>query len=81
MNVPSCCHTERFEETHAETMRHCGLPVECAVPAVDCRCMSVPAWEGALASVHKKYADCLCKTCLSLSFFSPSTFKNAWGIR
>ncbi len=59
----------------------CGLTFECETESSSgCWCMTVPAWEGVRASAREKYMGCLCKTCLSLSFFSPSTLKNAWGI-
>jgi cysteine-rich CWC protein len=58
----------------------CGLPFECASPASDCWCMTVLAWESVRASALEKYKDCLCKTCLSLAFYHPSTLKNVWGL-
>jgi len=63
----------------------CGLPFECAAPersedAPDCWCISEAAWQGNRAVVQEQYTDCLCKTCLSLAFFSQSPLKSVWGI-
>jgi cysteine-rich CWC protein len=58
----------------------CGLAIECATPAPDCWCQTVAAWEGVRRMVREEYADCLCQTCFSLAFYSPSTLKNMWGL-
>ena len=53
----------------------CGLLFD--YPASeDCWCKSIADWKG----VRLAYANCLCKSCLSLSFYHPSALKRVWGL-
>ena len=51
----------------------CSVPFECAAPEPGCWCESVPTKQGVRATLREEYSGCLCKTCLLLASYHPST--------
>ena len=60
---------------------NCDLTFECEVPSPDCWCKGVAPWEGVHREVREIYGtECLCKGCLSVTAYHPSTLETAWGL-
>jgi len=75
-----CTQAGQTRETMEKRCAKCSLPFECAAPAPDCWCQTVPAWEGVRQMVRNEYPDCLCMTCFSLSYFHSSVLRSAWQL-
>jgi len=58
----------------------CSLPFECLAPSSECWCKTIKPFQPVRQQAMTQYADCLCKTCLSLKFFPPDQLQRAWGI-
>jgi len=75
-----CAQSGQTRQIMEKRCANCSLPFECQAQSLECWCKTVKMWQPIRQQLAEKYDGCLCKTCLSLAFYTPNQLRTVWGL-